>query len=108
MPGVGGGPATNQTFVQALYVQLLNRQGGASEISSWVSVIPSLGRAGVARTLLGSAEYRGIVVRSYYTLLLHRLAPPAQAEVDGWVNSGFDLGSIRLGFESSLEFFLNG
>jgi hypothetical protein len=41
MPGVGGGSASSQTFVKARYVQLLNRPAGDSEVSAWVSAIPS-------------------------------------------------------------------
>jgi hypothetical protein len=57
--------------------------------------------------ILGSGEYRGDVVRSDYAAL-HRLMPPSPAEVNGWVNTGLDLGRIRASIEGTLEFFLNG
>ncbi|HEV3446919.1 MAG TPA: DUF4214 domain-containing protein [Gemmataceae bacterium] len=107
MPGVGGGAATDQTFVKALYLQLLQRPADPGEVNFWVSQIPALGRTGVALTILGPGEYRGNVVRSDYAAL-HRLTPPSPAEVAGWVNSGLDVGRIRASFESTLEFFLNG
>ena len=44
-------------------------------------------------------------VFSYYTTLLGRPTPPTPGEVDGWVFSGLDLLNIRIGFESSLEYF---
>jgi subtilisin-like proprotein convertase family protein len=104
-PGVGGGAATNQTFVRSLYVLLLQRQPGASEVNFWVGQIPTLGRAGVAQAILGSIEYRRLVVNGYYTNLLGRTQPPSQGEVDGWAFSGLDITSIRIGFLSSLEYF---
>jgi hypothetical protein len=107
VPGVGGGSATNQTFVKALYLQLLNRPAGDNEVSAWVSAIPSMGRGGVALIILGTAEHRSVVVGTYYTLLLHRDTPPAR-DVAGWINSSLDLGRIRLTFESTLEFFVHG
>jgi hypothetical protein len=109
LPGVGGGPATNSTFVRALYVlpTLLNRQPSTSEVNFWVGQIPTLGRAGVALQILASAEYRTNIVRGYYINLLGRPANPgpSQAEINGWVFSGLDITSIRVGFLSSLEYF---
>jgi hypothetical protein len=104
---VGTGTA-NERLVQALYNLLLNRTASPGEVTGWVNALGSLGRQGVALALLTSAEYRGIVVASYYRSLLHRGSPPSQPEINGWVFSGFDLTSIRVSFESSLEFFLNG
>jgi hypothetical protein len=57
---------------------------------------------------LWSAEYRGNQVHSYYSSLLHRQTAPSADEVSLWVNSSSDLTDIRVGFESSYEFFLNG
>jgi virginiamycin B lyase len=108
VPGVGGGPATGQTFVQALYLQLLGRPASSTDVSAWLSAIPTLGLGGVALTFLGTVEYRSDVVRSYYSLLLHRDTAPSQAEVAAWVFSGLDLGQIRLVFEDTFEFFKNG
>jgi hypothetical protein len=84
---------------------LLNRTPGPAKVNGWVNQLPTLGRAGVALGFLQSVEYRGIVVRSYYSGLLHRSQPPSQAEVNGWVFSPLDIGNVRIGFESSGEFY---
>jgi hypothetical protein len=106
-PQIAGvaGPATDTTFIQALYVQLLGRQAGPGEISNWLGLLPLLQRNGVAYAILTSVEYRRLQVVGFYTNLLGRPTPPAQSEVDGWVFSGLDLLNIRIGFESSLEYF---
>jgi streptogramin lyase len=89
-------------FVQSLYHDLLNRTPAASEVAAWNSAIASLGRTSVASAFVGSAEYRSDVVASDYQNLLYRAAPPA--ENAGWVNSGLDLYSIELLFETTGEF----
>src|SRR5439155_12527535 len=57
---------SDAAFVQSLYHKLLGRTGSPGEVAAWVNLLPSQGRAGVAASILGSAEYRGIVVRRYY------------------------------------------
>jgi hypothetical protein len=54
---------------------------------------------------LASTEYRNALVEGYYNALLHR---PSDAGRTGWVNSALDAKSIRVGFESTGEFFTNG
>jgi subtilisin-like proprotein convertase family protein len=105
IPGVGGGPATNTTFIKALYIQLLGRAPGQAEITAWLNLIPSQGLYGVASSILHGAEYRGIVVKGLYLNLLRRQAPPSQDEINFWVNSGIDFTSMRIDFEASPEFF---
>ena len=102
--GSGNGDAA---FLQALYLQVLGRQGGAGEVNAWLGALPGLGRARVAEAFLGSAEFRGNQVRSYYRNLLGRRADPAAAEVNNWVNSGLGLTRLRIAFESSPEFAAN-
>jgi hypothetical protein len=104
IPGIGGA-ASDATFVTALYVQLLNRTPSAAEVAPWVSAIPQIGHDGVAQAFLGSAEYRSNIVTSYYSTILRRPMPPTPAEVAGWVNSGLDIITIRIGFEASAEFY---
>jgi hypothetical protein len=101
---VGGGAPSSTTFIKALYLQLLNRQASAADLSYWLSQIGTVGQAGVALGLLQSAEYRTVAVEGYFTTLLKRT--PSAAEVAYWVNSGQDLTSIRVGLESSTEFYL--
>jgi len=98
----------NERFVSGLYLLLLNRTPGTSEVQGWIGLLPTLGQAGIASTFLASAEYRGDIIRGYYSALLHRSTPPSAAEVNGWVVSGLDLERVRIGFENSLEFFLKG
>jgi len=96
----------DQRFVQALYLLVLNRTGAMSEVAFWVNQLPQLGRQGVALAFLQSPEYRTDVVNGYYTTLLHR--PADGVGLAGWVSSNLDVGSVRIGFESSPEFFSNG
>jgi hypothetical protein len=107
VPGVGSGPASDRTFVQAVFQLLLHRAPGNDELNGFAGQIPLVGRGGVATVVLVSSEFRELEVRSFFSVLLHR-SNPAQSEVDGWVHSGLDLGTIRSGFESSLEFFQHG
>jgi hypothetical protein len=110
---------SDPAFVKALYTLLLNRPAGANEVNIWVAALPSLGRAGVVSALVGSGEFRGGAVRTFYgdpTLnplpyqpffvnLLRRSAPPASGEVDPWVTGGQDLLSIEAAFAKSEEFY---
>jgi predicted outer membrane repeat protein len=97
---------TDQQYVQALYSQLLNRTGSASEVAGWLGVLPQLGRQGVALQFLQSQEYRTIQVGSDYSTLLHR--PGDAVGLTSWVLSKLDLANIRIGLEGSAEFFTNG
>jgi hypothetical protein len=104
----GTGTSAASPFVQSLYVNLLGRQGSQSEISGWVSQLPTLGGAGVALDFLQSAEFRTIYVTGLYFTLLRRLAPPVAPEVAAWVNSTDDLLRIEADFAGSEEFYFNG
>jgi streptogramin lyase len=103
-----GGSDANSNFVQALYQLLLGRTGSAAEVAGWVSNLQNHGLTpqGVALGFLTSPENRTDVVAGYYQSLLHRSA--SQVEISGWVNSGLDEFHIRVGIESSAEFFSNG
>jgi virginiamycin B lyase len=96
----------NERLVAGLYVLLLNRTPGAPEVQGWIAQLPTLGQAGLVNIFVNSAEYRGDIVRGYYSALLHRSTPPGASEVNAWVVSNLDLERIRIGFETSLEFFL--
>src|SRR5205823_3964301 len=97
--GTPGTVPSNQTFVAALYAQLLTHTPGSAEINYWVSQIPNVGRAGVAYFLLLSSEHRVAVIGSYYQSLLKRQG--SAADISAWDKSGLDLGFIRILFESS-------
>jgi hypothetical protein len=103
IPGVGGAPS-DATFITALYTQILNRVPAPPEIAYWMGQI-GRGRATVALAFLLSPEYRSMVVQADYTQILRRPTPPSAAEVAGWVNSGLDITTIRIGFEASVEFY---
>jgi uncharacterized protein YkwD len=98
----------NANYITTLYTLLLNRSPGSGEIASWVSQLPVIGRPALIQSILNSSEYRTDIVRSYYSGLLHRSTAPTAAEIAGWVNSGLDLITIRMNFEASAEFALNG
>ncbi len=98
----------NAVYVQSVYNNLLHRQPSAGEVQAWVSQINTIGYAGVVAGIVGSAESRAIAVAQYYTSLLHRTAPPTQAEVSGWVNSPLDLLSIEAAIVGSREAYLDG
>ena len=45
------------------------------------------------------------LAESYSNVLLHR---PSDAGRGGWASSGLDATAMRVGFESTAEFFANG
>jgi hypothetical protein len=103
---VAGPGATPERFVQALYLLLLGRAGGSGEVAGWVNAIPQVGFRGVALGFLRSTEYRTDLVAGDYLTLLHRQGEPAG--VRAWASSGLDATALRVGIESTPEFFANG
>jgi hypothetical protein len=109
---------TDSGFVQALYTGLLGRSGSTGEVAGWVSLLPALGRAGVANAFLQSIEFRTDEIQELYGFppaavgsvastfpnLLHRTATPTTAEINGWVNSGLDILTMEMMFAGSSEF----
>jgi hypothetical protein len=59
----------------------------------------------VARDFLFSAELRSNLIDTYYEVLLHRASDAGKF---GWFSSNLDANGIRLGFDSSVEFFTTG
>jgi uncharacterized protein YkwD len=107
--GQNPGLTPDQAYVQTLFQTFLNRTAGPDEVNNFVTfVLGGPGRSAAATIVLLSPEYRATVVTSYYTNLLHRTTPPGADEINGWVASSLDLASIRIGFMSSNEYFLNG
>jgi hypothetical protein len=103
-----GGSNADSNFIQELFQVLLNRPPTGTETTSWVSLLPVLGHGGVAGLIVAGSEYRTDVITPLFTNLLDRTAPPAAAEVSGWVNTGLDLLTIEMIFASSGEYFANG
>jgi len=120
--------ASNNSYVESLYNELLGRKDDTSGFNFWLSKLPSIGRAGVAAAFVDSTEFRTDAVQQLFTgsavtgeqtsglasaaallpNMLHRSSPPSKAEVNSWVNSGLDLLSIEVDFANSSEFFNNG
>jgi hypothetical protein len=101
----------NERYVQSLYLVLLNRTGSASEIAAWVNEVALVGRQMVAQSILTSTEFRTDQFEGYYNALLHRPSNPDNMDPSSlniWVFSGMGIGGVRIGFETSSEFFVNG
>jgi hypothetical protein len=96
----------NTTYVAAVYENLLNRAGNGSEITFWVSQLPTLGDNGVALGFFQSREYRSIFVTGLYYTILRRQASPSSGEVAGWVDSAEPLLAIEASFAGLPEFYL--
>jgi hypothetical protein len=92
-------------FVQDLYHDFLGRDGTPSELSQWVSVLPTLGQAGVANAISHSAEALTHAVDGFYVQFLGR--PAAGGEEAGWVamlQNGATEEQVIAGILSSSEF----
>jgi hypothetical protein len=98
---------SDQQFVIALYRQLLLRDDPSPnlllEVNPWVSQIGIIGRQGIVRGILGTEAFRSNQFAGYYLALLHR--PADTAGLAMWISTTRDLESVRIGFESSSEFF---
>jgi hypothetical protein len=101
-----GGKPSDQEYIKALYVVLLNRMPSSTEVNSWVSALATMGRAGVAFRLQTSTEGRTDRIEAVYNALLHR--PGDSQGLAHWVSSGLDLTTIRVAIESTAECFSNG
>jgi hypothetical protein len=95
-------------FVQSVYNKVLERQAVNSEVTQWESLLPNIGRVGLANDVLASVEYRTLTIKQYYSQILRRTAAPSTGEVAGWVNSGQDLLSIEVIFAGTGEFQMKG
>jgi hypothetical protein len=105
----GSLPTRELNVIASLFQQFLNRSAGAAELDNFVrNIVPVVGRSGAALIVLTSAEYRAQVVHTYYAQILQRPGTPSPAEVNGWVFSGLDQTTMRIGFEGSTEYFLHG
>ncbi len=102
----GGDPA----FVSSLFQTLLGRVPSSGDLDTWLNLLPSLGRSGVANGFVQSTEYRTREVTNLFFDVLKRTAAnaPSAADVAFQVNTGLDLLSLRIAFVGSAEFFVNG
>jgi hypothetical protein len=83
----------DEAFIQGLYALLLLRVATDEEITGWLTALPTLGRRGVAHSLLRSLDYRKREIEAYFRELLHREGD-AQ-EVADWAATPFDLRRVR-------------
>ena len=73
-----------QSFVQALYADVLGRLASPTEITGWTRAIAAGADRGVAIAgFSGSTEYRQNVVTAAYQDVLNRV--PERSGLDGWV-----------------------
>jgi hypothetical protein len=99
------GLTPNESFVQALYGDLLGRSGSTAELDYWANQLPTLGQQGVVQSITHSAETEGHFVDGIYAQMLGR-----GADADGrsyWVNylaNGGTLEGMIGGFAGSAEF----
>ena len=54
----------NERFVSGLYLVLLNRAPGATEVQGWIAQLPMLGQAGLASIFLNSIKLHVLPMRS--------------------------------------------
>jgi hypothetical protein len=74
---------SQQSFVQALYNEVLGRTGILAELNAWVSVLNAQGRGAVANGILHSNEALGRIVDQLYLRFLGRQSDAAGR--DGWI-----------------------
>jgi glucose/arabinose dehydrogenase len=100
-----GNLTQNQSWVRSLYQDELGRTGTLDELNAWVSQLPALGQAAVARNIAQSHEAHQHLVDTLYSYALGRAA--AGGEEQGWV-SGLDQGvtveQVAAGILGSAEF----
>lgn len=101
-----GTKASNTTFLQALYLQLLGRSATANELKTVLPLVTTLGRQQLAYIFLTSVGYRTIQVTNYYgPAIFQRTQPPTAQELNAWVFSKLDLTSIRVTFLATGSYY---
>jgi hypothetical protein len=103
---VAPGPNLKQQqeqFIELVYHQLLGRAPTLQELDSGEKLLSGNKAGDLVFQILTSQEYRAATVASYFMPRLHRL--PKLGEVEQWLASGLDLRGIRVGLESSQEFY---
>ncbi len=96
----------NTDFVQALYINILGRTGGPSELAGWYTQLPQLGLQGVAAAFTGSKEHREKTVTKYFETLLHR--EPVAGEASTLAAMPGDLLSLEGIILGGDEFYNHG
>src|SRR5262249_22422618 len=101
----GSALSANQALVQNLYRDFLQRTGSLDELNAWVSLLPSIGQAGVVSGIQRSSEALGHVVDGLYVQYMGRAADSAGET--GWVSflqAGHTEEEVIAGLLGSAEF----
>jgi hypothetical protein len=104
-PNLSGSLSTPQSFIQAMYNELLGRSGSLAELNGWVPVLTAQGQAAVANDILRSSESLGRVVDQLYLRFLGRQSDPGGRAA--WINAlqnGSTLDAVEAGFLTSPEY----
>jgi hypothetical protein len=113
-----GNASPDHAWMASLYTNLLGRLGSEPEISAMLSAMSTLGRSGIAKAIVSSAEFRTNQVAAMYGVgnvgvldvpnIFKRKTAPSAAELRGWVNSGYDLRTIAAYLLAGNEFAQTG
>ena len=105
IPNLGGPLSTPQSFVQAMYNELLGRTGSLAELNGWVTILAAQGQAAVANDILRSTESLGRVVDQLYIRFLGRQSDAGgRAFWIGLLQNGTPLETVEAGFLTSPEY----
>ena len=97
---------TDSGFVVSLYQELLQRNPSQSEYNTSLKNLSQLGRSGLAFSILGGQEYRGLAVAQYYIKDLQQ--QPTQADLNAWIFTNLSLQQILVQIQSSQAFYTYG
>ena len=103
---VSSGTADQPLHPGALSAAAQPDPGEPDGAAGWLNALPSLGRQGVAMGFLISPEFRADQFEGYYNALLHR--PDDQPSLNTWVFSALNIEDVRISFEATPEFFVDG
>ncbi len=102
-----GKVSSDEAFVRQLYLDLLKRGLSDGELQTILgSLLPQVGRSGLAWLVLTSQEYLKVSMIERYTLLLNR--QPGDGDLQVWGSSGLAQEQIDVLFKSSDEFYASG
>lgn len=98
----------NQQYVNVLYQHLLGRPADSGGLAAFTGAL-DLGthtRAQIAEIIMGSTEYRTLLVRNLYLTLLGRTADAGgEAAFVGFLNSGGTVAQVKAALLGSDEYF---
>jgi hypothetical protein len=93
-------------YVQTLYHDFLGRTAPLDNLDAWASLLPSVGRPGVANGIVRSSEAHTWVVDALYRQFLKRPADPAgEANAVGFLQHGGTEEQLIAAFVTSPEYY---